>query len=484
MKTETSLSPFESLPPELHDEILSHLATPLQTPKQISTDHRWNDSRADTYALVRRMTANESHGYESTLYAMRLVCRTLLRAATRALCRRFAIVLPIFEDGVVDFISSLSSPSPSSSYFVDAVRGVCIPLSSREMYFPRRTLSTEGDANGGLDRIRDFMVAFQGLLARKGVGERVECLNVTLPYVWESDSSGGGHDGYDKVPVFDVNMLDGLRVYFADLLGMPGGVWANLTDLRLAMPAAVDCSVLGVVLGDEMLGRLRHLYLRYMDATGPGGSKAYLSCFDENTDGDERVGMSNLQKEYPNRTYGPDLCKIVNRCPNLESLGLAGTQHIDCTLLDFKPRRGGGLRMLYLDRVKITFEKLIELFSTDEGGVASELRSLWMHDVELQTGTWGDVFQHLIKNCPELSYFCPDSLVYDRNGESSDLKEYHYRAWEDIQPVFTADYRDVELVQELINKVVKQAGGLDNYPDDHLESMWADDIDLNDDEEE
>jgi hypothetical protein len=50
---------------------------------------------------------------------------------------------------------------------------------------------------------------------------------------------------------------------------------------------------------DSFLKRLGHLFVGATDATGPGGSKAYLGDANEHGDGDDDYPPSNLQQQYP-----------------------------------------------------------------------------------------------------------------------------------------------------------------------------------------
>ena len=115
----------------------------------------------------------------------------------------------------------------------------------------------------------------------------------------------------------------------------------------------------------------------------------------------------------------------------MESLGLGGTQLLDYNLLDWKPT-SGGLKDLYLHRVKLSPAKLIQLLSPSKDLTleSSVLSKIWFEDVDLTTGEWSEVFAHLLR-CPQLSYFNPENLGYARGGDTFHLRAWNGRPWED-----------------------------------------------------
>jgi hypothetical protein len=64
-----------------------------------------------------------------------------------------------------------------------------------------------------------------------------------------------------------------------------------------------------------MAASLKHLYLEYIDGTGPGGDLYYTRSWqgDNDSEGDEEYPYSNLQKKFPNVEYMDDVFKLVNR---------------------------------------------------------------------------------------------------------------------------------------------------------------------------
>lgn len=124
-------------------------------------------------------------------------------------------------------------------------------------------------------------------------------------------------------------------------------------------------------LSDETCARLKHLYQEYIDATGPGGSSHYLIGWGQDHYGDEDISTSTLQEEYPNAEHGEHILHIVERCPNLESLGLVGTHHLHGDLMVWSPASGKGLKSLFLQLVYIAPDNLIGLMSSPSFSEAS-----------------------------------------------------------------------------------------------------------------
>lgn len=87
-----------------------------------------------------------------------------------------------------------------------------------------------------------------------------------------------------------------------------------------------------------------------------------------------------------------------------------------------------------------------------------------LSEVELTSGTWTDVFRHLL--CPFLSFFVAAKVGYAEHGESSHRKAWDYQPTEDFRNIFTNDGEEDDLYCDLIDKLMNKADGHQDYPDD------------------
>jgi hypothetical protein len=220
---------------------------------------------------------------------------------------------------------------------------------------------------------------------------------------------------------------------------------------------------LSLAVHDAFLNCLKHLFLGITDATGPGGSKDYLHWANEEEDGDDGFPQPNLQEIYPNVEYAYGLFDLVSRCLNLKSLGLSGTHILDGNLLDWKPV-SHGLKDLYLHRVKFSSAKLIQLLSPSKNLTlkSSMLSRLWFEDVDLTAGEWSEVFDHLCK-CSSLSYLNPHNMGYSRDGESSHLRMWSGRPWEDWMNLWSEHPPDKDGLVEVMDMLIERARGREDY---------------------
>lgn len=193
-----------------------------------------------------------------------------------------------------------------------------------------------------------------------------------------------------------------------------------------------------------------------------------MHWFDEDGDGDEDFQLSNLQKEFPNQEYNKALFDIVSRCHNLEVLGLKGTQRLDLKQLDWKPA-GKGLRAIDLDRVKTSPEALIKILSPPEGTPLSDsiLKNLNFVEVDLETGSWGDIFTFL-SELPSVSFFNPENLRYIRGHP---LFTTEGRAWEDCRNIWSETGEEEEPLLHLAEALVAKAGDKNKYPNHWCEQL-------------
>ncbi|TVY21506.1 hypothetical protein LARI1_G002292 [Lachnellula arida] len=267
---------------------------------------------------------------------------------------------------------------------------------------------------------------------------------------WESEYAGDG-PGSGSAPQIDLQLLASTINNIAiGISSLP-----FLTCLNLDLPCTHDFVKLFNLVPVAVFSGLRDLHVAITDSTGPGGSKNYLFLADEDGDNDEYVPFSNLQQQYPNVKHAHGLFNIVEKCTSL------------C------------LQSVQLSRVKISAENLIKLLSPGMGIAlqSSLLASVSLSDVDLTSGTWASVFEHL-SLCPQLSYLNPEDLSYTRDGESSDFKEFAPRAWEDCANLWSRNEEDEEELMKLVKILVKRAGGKYKYPSGGMEQcMLLDDDD-------
>ncbi|PSN75405.1 hypothetical protein BS50DRAFT_568066 [Corynespora cassiicola Philippines] len=318
-----------------------------------------------------------------------------------------------------------------------------------------------------IKRIRSLLTATKKCIAKL---PNLECLRVSKTGSPVSESYCSGND---KAPDYNLSLVSELRESLVTVLSTLR--FEYLTDLQLNLPCTFDFHAIEKALPGRICSQLRRLYLEYSDCTGPGGSNSYLHYYDEDDDGDYYVPLSNLQNQYLNTDYMSSVTKIVSRCMNLESLGLRGTQHLQMDSLDWKPTRDG-LKHIYLDRVAVGQDRLIQLLSPAEsrGLEESPLFSTWLEEVHLTSGTWENVFQHLFQ-CPRLAYLNPQNLNYWRHGSSAEYKYYTCRPWEDCTNIWTCNEDEEDTLFQLLTNLVKKAGGLENYPNEHNELLNEED---------
>jgi len=331
----------------------------------------------------------------------------------------------------------------------------------------REETQDEKAHNNGMGLIRTFGPLFPLVLAEM---PRIETLIVTTPEYCGDDTRGS------TAPSFDLQVVASFRTCLASTLS--NTPLEHLTDLRLTLPCAYDFVAVGAALSDTVCAQLRHLYLSYVDPTGPGGSAQYLWRY-RREESDGFVPRSNLQQQYPNPDHMKAVCNIVDRCTFLESLGLAATHHLDCDLLNWTPTNRKGLRTLYLNRVRISHTTLIRLLSTSVAHLdittpPNPACSVWLHAVELKSGTWNEIFDHLLLHCPLLYYLSPVNLCYARGTASNEYWIQNSHPHNINACVWSRNVPDEERLWDLVTKLVYNAGGEENYPRDHGETMVLD----------
>jgi hypothetical protein len=282
----------------------------------------------------------------------------------------------------------------------------------------------------------------------------IETLQVDTGH-WKSSYTGWEGDGF--APSIDIPLLTA----FTDSLcnSFRGTSYPRLTNLHLSLPCSYNFVSLSNAMPNAFLQGLKSLSLRITDATGPGGSKEYMSWAEERSDGDENFPSSNLQQQFPNRQHVSGIYDIVSRCTSLDVLGLHCTHHLDGNMI-LPPT---DLKGLYLARIKIHPDNLIKLLTTS-------IERLWLQEIELLAGTWELVFKHLL-SCKSLVYFNPENLTYARGGASFNLRAWNGRICEDTRNLWTVSDEDDVSLERLVMSLVKKAGGRKYYPNRECEQL-------------
>lgn len=292
--------------------------------------------------------------------------------------------------------------------------------------------------------------------------ERLESLWYNLTEIWESNYTGSGEG---SAPQLDLFALDELRKSLCSLFSSSyAHKFSCLTELRLTLSCTYDFAALNSAMADEVCQRLCHLYLEYVDATGPGGSNDYLHwAEDDQEDGDEEFPVSNLQEIHPNRDYMPDICRLIGRCTNLESLGLRATHYLDLDELDWNPQ-GSGLQSIYIHRARISLHALKKLLSAADGKI-SAICALRLEYVHLLDRTWAEIFDHLIQ-VNGIKYFGVKDLNYALRGTSAHLREFNNRPWENCNNIWSEHDADRRRLRDLVKNVLDNGGFVGNMLED------------------
>jgi hypothetical protein len=245
----------------------------------------------------------------------------------------------------------------------------------------------------------------------------------------------------------------------------------HLTTLRLALPATYNFVEIEKLVSNRIWSNLKLLFLDITDATGPGGSKLHPSWTMDAAGGDEGYLPSNLQRIYPNAKHADIIFNIIGKCSNLETLGLWGTHILDGNLLEWKTSYRG-LKSLYLKRTKFSAANLIKLLSPSQALPLSlsHLAKVWLSDVDLTSGTWSDVFDHLAL-CPAHWYLNAENLRYSYGGDSESLRSSEGRPWEDNSNLWSLHDMDLPSFKRLMRQRVRESGGRDNYPNQYYEQL-------------
>ncbi|KAF2473453.1 uncharacterized protein BDR25DRAFT_341510 [Lindgomyces ingoldianus] len=474
-----SPSGFEKLPAELYDEIFSHLPEPLEVNDQYSgpvTNRVINDYEMHGFEYLKGVR-RDFRGYLQLYYLkLRLVSRAFNRAITRVWFQNEFLILRAFDYTGMFTNEEMAQPGnldrriimPNSVNNINnfilqgqllpqVLRRLRLEFSTYDSWHRERIQWLEPDCPESHPADRESLLAFLKVLpSALEKLERLECLWLNLTESWGSDYGGSG-DG--SAPQLDLVAVNELRNSLCSLFSPSyGHNFPFLTELRLALPCTYDFAVLNKAMSDEATRRLRHLYLEYVDATGAGGDNSYLLwAEDENGyDGDEGFPPSNLQEKYLNYDYMPDICILVGRCSNLESLGLHATHYLNLDELDWKPS-GTGLRNIYIYRAMVHFDTLKKLLSAADGE-SSNIIAMKLGYVQLLDHAWVEIFDHLLR-ADAMKYFSIEDLNYAHRGGSAHLRAFNCRLWENCNTIWTENAVDQDRLQDIVKKIL-DAGGL------------------------
>jgi hypothetical protein len=199
---------------------------------------------------------------------------------------------------------------------------------------------------------------------------------------WRSEYHGYG-DGH--APQLNLWRLGSLTRCLSN--GLRTSTFEHLEDLRLSLTCTNEFSELSKALPDALLSRLGHLFLQITDARGLGGSRDYLIWVNEDDDGDDGFPKPNLQTIYPNAKHSSSTFSIAARCANLESFWIFSTHFLDADQLDWSPT-SSGLKFLFLKRVRISAENLVQLLSPNKHSsiASSPLAKVWLEESRCRRG--------------------------------------------------------------------------------------------------
>lgn len=299
--------------------------------------------------------------------------------------------------------------------------------------------------------------------------ESIECFQAGVPGARSECDNGYIH----RAECYDMSGLDDLTKTLQ--YGLRSPAFINLVDLRLALPSTWHLAMLAEALPQTTRARLKHLGLKIVDATGPGGDRRYTICDREGAfpDGDltaiNQSGFppSNVQYVYPDRDHADKLWSFIASCDSLETLGLEATHYLPLDQLKWSAGPGSkGLRNLLLQRVWTDVDSIIRLLrAPTTSDSPSALRKLVLNDVKMYEngGNWDKVFAHLVTQCPNLEFIDTNQLTY---WSTHPHYAENYRIWENHRSIWTNGEEDEFALEKIYMHCVEKAGGKKYYPGD------------------
>lgn len=284
------------------------------------------------------------------------------------------------------------------------------------------------------------------------------------------------YDGFEYyADSLELDVIDSFMAQISTALSTTPFV--NLIELRLSLPCTHNFTIIGQSIPDALLQRLKSICFAVTDSTGLGGSKQHIAWTpwtDEDTGGEPYLPLSNLQEHYPNSEHASAMFGLASRCQNLESLTLESTHRLYC---DLRSSSTSKLAFVSLDRMIISAARLITLLPP------STLTRLWLHDIELKSGTWADVFDHL-QTCEKLEYLNPADCSYAKRGRSKHLRHY-YPGWDgERRNLWSMHDPDADSLWAIGRHLADKAGGRKHYPDLDTEQLMLSQDDGRDDDDD
>ncbi|KAF2872365.1 hypothetical protein BDV95DRAFT_381941 [Massariosphaeria phaeospora] len=443
------MSVWDKLSVEVYDEIFSHLAVP-------TVNYSYVLHTFDDICGIDRLNYGDGDGFMQ----LRFVCKAFDRAITRAYFKEKPAVFHACQERAVQRLQEYIIDE--QTVIAPQVTRLEIDLSPAVLHLfdtNYRGYYTESVAGPG--NVHAFISKLEEAVSKL---PKLERLVVTTKEKVRSegpvDVDSDDNDDEERGPVLDLDLVKHVRSNIARIFSSPRIRLRLLTYLRLVLPCAHDLATIGAQISDDIAMQLRHLYLECIDGTGPGGDRYYTKHWqgDSDSDGDETHPYSNLQKRFPNKNHMADLSTLISRCHSLKSLGLAGTQCMDLRSLNWRPTKAG-LENIYISRGIMPSSTLLSLLSpaASSPGLASNIVSFQIEDVQLLDCTWELVFDHLV-SCPLLRFIHVYNLVYARYGESAHLRLHNNRPWENNEMIWSEEDGDILRLRDVVRKVQERGG--------------------------
>ncbi|KAJ4287690.1 hypothetical protein N0V90_012393 [Kalmusia sp. IMI 367209] len=478
---------FNELPAELYDEIFQHVVYPSwEALNHISR----SPTRDDIHSFDHLININRRPLEHVIAWwprpgdiQLRLVSRAFNRAMLRVYFRYEGAVLLASEEHALERVEEHLIPEDGKSAWsiADSVEKFRVELCPRgyskwSIFHADHGKMNEWEKRDGKDEKLDAGAErLKNLLDKATLARAVSrmpklaSLIVNLNEEWRAEDPAWDYDAENEEEMrglkLKLDLLQSVREGVANLF-LPveftvGGAQhlELLTYLRLALPGAYDFAYINKRMSEAVVMRLRHLYLEFIDGTGPGGDLDYTRSRQSGSDdGDEDYPLSNMQRMHPNTEYMHSMCSLVNRCKNLESLGLVGTQCIDLEGLNWHSANGG-LKNIYICRAVTAADKMLQLLSSGYGEGSCAVEAFDIEDVQLMDSTWESVFARL-QSSSTLVYFHVWNLVYSKHGTSAHLAENNSRPWENVSEIWTENRGDQQRIWDIIEAVMERGGSV------------------------
>jgi len=339
-----------------------------------------------------------------TLCQVRLVSKTLYKAATPALLRLHEFELSVADEQMSSHLHDILHPRGATSIepLAPLIQRIRLDLTNKRRYAvyykrkqaecqfripyhePNFLLADPYDVDDeGINRCEELA---QMLPAALSSLKYLSSFELNFP-TWEVDLVYGWHSPINvtKVESLLTSIVRGLQTPFE-----------HLSSLYLSLLCTHDVQVISEALPRTVKDKLVYLHLSIKDSTGPGGSDKYLEEHWWDDGGDENdpnaeneedlvTRISEVQRKYPNATYQSAVFTLISECPRLKGFGLSCTQFLQIP----KHPRGNtssDLEVATLYRVRTSSIDLLAWLLPEET-CPSSLLYIWLWHVELTSGT-------------------------------------------------------------------------------------------------